>query len=166
MSGRSPQPAGAAAPGEPGERPVVSPRGSPDDLFRVIRVRSGFLPSLGLSGAGHRRVRFDAGRWIGSGVLAREALPVCPVWTEGEWCQGRNRVSCLRHSKVAYFWAYRPSPYQQTYHHDVLMCGLDSVRAAWFWIQVAVAEHNLPRLESRFEKVLRGIASSVASACR
>ena len=26
------------------------------------------------------------------------------------------------------------------------MCGLDSVRAAWFWIQVAVAEHNLPRL--------------------
>ena len=44
------------------------------------------------------------------------------------WCQGRNRVSPLRCSKVANFWASRPGPYQQKYHHDVLMCGLDSVR--------------------------------------
>ena len=61
-----------------------------------------------------------------------------------------------------YFLAFRPGLYQQKYHHDVLMCGLDSVRAAWFWIQVAIAEHNLQRLESRFEEVLRGIASPVA----
>lgn len=54
------------------------------------------------------------------------------------WCQGRNRVSRLSYLKVAYSLAFRPGPYQQQYHHDVLMCGLGSVRAAWFWIQVAV----------------------------
>ena len=83
-----------------------------------------------------------------------------------KWRQGRNRVSRLSYSKFEYFWTFCPGPHQQTYHHDVLMCGLDSIRAAWFRIQVAVEEHNLPGLESRFEKVLRGVVSSVASACR
>ncbi len=48
-----------------------------------------------------------------------------------------------------YFLAFRPGLYQQKYHYDVLMCGLDSIRTAWFRIQAAVEEYNLPRLGSR-----------------